>query len=161
MANKGALGVGIFFLLIGGTGFLMPYSVWNENLRGTQFAEITIPEIHDLCASGLGQLGQAFSGDIQKACSEFRIVTYGIYGSGIIGLILIIVGAVVPGKNRTWICEFCNYAASTEAEMINHKNQKHLAKSSEYTCEHCDFIGRTEEELWDHYNDKHPKEKKW
>ena len=160
MANKGALGVGIFFLLIGGTGFLMPNSVWNENSRGTQFAEMTIPEFHDLCSSGLGQLGQVFSGDIQKACSEIRIVTYGIYGSGIIGLILIIVGAVVPGKNRTWVCKFCNYATSTEAEMINHKNRKHLEKTG-YICEHCAFIGRTEGELLDHYNDKHPNEKKW
>jgi len=160
MANKGALGVGIFFLLIGGSGFLMPNSVWNEGSRGTQFAEMTIPELHDLCSSGLGQLGQAFSGDIQKGCSEIRIVAYGIYGSGIIGLILIIVGAVVPGKNRTWTCKFCNYATSTEAEMINHKNRKHLEKTG-YICEHCAFIGRTEGELLDHYNDKHPNEKKW
>jgi len=100
MANKGALGVGIFFLLIGGAGFLMPNSVWNEDSRGTLFAEMTIPEAHDLCSSGLGQLGQAFSGDTQKACSQIKIVTYGIYGSGIIGLILIIVGAVVPSNPK-------------------------------------------------------------
>lgn len=100
MANKGALGIGIFFLLIGGVGFLMPNSVWNEDSRGTPFAEMTIPEMHDLCSSGLGQLGQAFSGDLQKGCSQAKIVTYGIYGIGIVGLILIIVGAVVPGNPK-------------------------------------------------------------
>jgi len=161
MANGGALGVGIFFLLIGGAGFLMPNSVWNENSRGTQFAEMTIPEIYELCSSGLGQLGQAFSGDIQKTCSQFRTVTYAIYGSGLIGLILIIVGAAVPGKKRTYICEHCNFATETEAQMINHKNQNHLKKASPYVCEHCNFIGRTEGELLDHYNEKHPGEKKW
>jgi len=100
MANGGALGIGIFFLLIGGAGFLTPNSVWNENSRGTQFADMTIPQVYELCSSGLGQLGQMFSGDIQKACSEYRTVTYAIYGSGLIGLILIIVGAVVSGKKE-------------------------------------------------------------
>jgi len=100
MAKLGALVVGIFFLLIGVAGFLMPNSVFNENSRGTQFADMTIPEVHDLCSSGLGQIGQAFSGDMQKGCSDIRMVTYGIYGSGIIGLILIIVGAVVPGNPK-------------------------------------------------------------
>ena len=110
MAKLGALVVGIFFLLIGVAGFLMPNSVFNENSRGTQFADMTIPEVHDLCSSGLGQIGQAFSGDMQKGCSDIRMVTYGIYGSGIIGLILIIVGAVVPGnpkimsKMNCWRC---------------------------------------------------------
>lgn len=161
MAKLGALVVGFFFLLIGVAGFLMPNSVWNENSRGTLFAEMTIPEAHDLCSSGLGQLGQMFSGDIQKACSQFRTVTYAIYGSGLIGLILIIVGAAVPGKKRTYICEHCNFATETEAQMINHKNQNHLKQASPYVCEHCNFIGRTEGELLDHYNEKHPNEKKW
>ena len=120
MANKGALGIGIFFLLIGGVGFLMPNSVWNENSRGTQFAEMTIPEMHDLCSSGLGQLGQAFSGDLQKACSQTRIVTYGIYGSGIIGLILIIVGAVVPSNPKPMSkmnCGTCGAAVDSKTKF--------------------------------------------
>ena len=106
MANKGALGVGIFFLLIGVVMFLTPYSVlnensdWNENFRDTQFAELTIPEIHDLCSSGLGQLGQAFNEDVQKACSQTKIVAYSIYVSGIIGLILITVGAIIPSNQK-------------------------------------------------------------
>jgi len=120
MANKGALGVGIFFLLIGVVGFLMPNSVWNENSRGTPLAEMTIPEFHDLCSSGLGQLGQAFSGDVQKACSQTKIVTYGIYGIGIVGLILIIVGAVVPGNPkvmRKMNCRNCGAVIDSKAKF--------------------------------------------
>jgi len=110
MANKGALGVGIFFLLIGVVGFLMPNSVWNEDSRGTPLAEMTIPEFHDLCSSGLGQLAKLFNEDLQEPCLQAKIVTYGIYGIGIVGIILIIVGAVVPGnpkvmsKMNCWRC---------------------------------------------------------
>ena len=63
-------------------------------------------------------------------------------------------------SGSTWVCEHCNWATTTEADLINHKNEKHLDKSP-YVCEHCEFIGKTEEELWDHYNDKHPGKKKW
>ena len=152
MARAGALGFGIFLFIVAGAGFVFPITDMGH----------TVPQINDLCQSGLGQLGQIFGGsEVQQRCSEYRSLTYGIYGFGLIGLILIIVGAAVPGKKRTYICEHCNFAAETEAQMINHKNQNHLKQASPYVCEHCNFIGRTEGELLDHYNDKHPGEKKW
>ena len=94
-----------------------------------------------------------------QACSLFGAMTFSIYGISLIGIILIIVGAVKK-SNKTLICRYCNYAFNSEADLINHENEKHLDESP-YKCEHCDFIGKTEEELWDHYNDKHPDEKKW
>jgi len=37
---------------------------------------------------------------MQKNCSQYKMVSFGIYGAGILGLVLIIVGAVVPGNKR-------------------------------------------------------------
>jgi len=85
---------------------------------------LTIPQVNDLCASGMGQLGQMFSGDVLQICREYGYLMYGIYGLGIGGLILIIVGSVVPGKKSITVCEYCNLAFSTEAELYNHKNTK-------------------------------------
>ena len=89
MAKGGILGAGIFFIIIAGAGFVIPIS------EGYTFIGI-----NDLCSSGFGQLGQAFSGEMQKNCSQYKMVSYGIYGAGILGLVLIIVGAVVPGNKR-------------------------------------------------------------
>ena len=79
----------------------------------------------------------------------------------VIGVIIMIPAIILKKKSdKTLICRYCNYAFNSEADLINHENEKHLDKSP-YKCEHCDFIGKTEEELWNHYNDKHPDEKKW
>lgn len=151
MGRKGLLVTGIAIFIIGIIGIITPVNDFGHS----------IVDLHNLCTSGLGQIAQFFGGEqaIQN-CQTAKGLTYLVIGITITGIILIIIGAVVPKKQRTWICEFCNYATTTEAEMINHKNEKHLDKSP-YKCEHCDFIGRTEEELWDHYNDKHPEKKKW
>ena len=77
----------------------MPNSVWNENSRGTFLENHTVPEIYELCNSGLGQLAKAFSSEIVETCGQIKLVTYGISGAGLLGIILIVVGAVVPKKN--------------------------------------------------------------
>ena len=41
-----------------------------------------------------------FSGDAQKVCRKYSYLMYGIYGFGLIGIILIIVGSVVSGGRR-------------------------------------------------------------
>jgi len=55
----------------------------------------SIPQVVALCNSGMGQSGQTFSGYVVKACSDYSVLLMGIYGYGILGLILIIVGSVV------------------------------------------------------------------
>ena len=162
LANSRALTAGIFFLLLGGAGFLMPNSLWNENFQDTIYQNLTIPELSDLCNSGLGQLAKMFSSGIQQACTEYKLMSYAIIGSGIIGLILLIIGAVISksSKQKTLTCSYCNYVAISETDLLEHSSINHLDKSP-YKCEHCDFIGITEEILWNHYNDNHPDEKKW
>ena len=123
----------------------------------------SIPEVSALCTSEMGQLGQAYSPDLVKGCSEFNIMLYGIYGSGLAGVILLIVGVVIPeskSKEKSLTCKYCNFVALSEAELLKHNLEKHLDKSP-FKCEHCDFIGITEEVLWNHYSDEHPDKKKW
>lgn len=124
---------------------------------------ITIPEAVGFCSSTAGQLSQAYSGDVVKTCSEYQMMLYAIYGSGIAGIILLIVGAVTSeskSKEKSLTCKYCNFVGLSEAELLKHNSEKHLDKSP-FVCEHCDFIGISEEILWNHYEDKHPDKKKW
>ncbi len=89
MARVGVLGFGIILLVLATIGYIMP------NDMG-----LTIPEANDLCTSNLGRIGQLFSGDTQQACSEMKYITFGIYGFGLIGIILVIVGALVSSKKN-------------------------------------------------------------
>ena len=152
MTNTGAIVSGAILLGIAILGFLYPINDMGWS----------VPQAHELCSSGLGQLGQAFIGDIQKICLEFRYITYGIYALGLIGIILVIVGVVISSKSKekTMTCAYCNFIATSETELLKHSSDKHLDKSP-YKCGHCDFIGITEEILWNHYVEKHPNEKKW
>ena len=79
MAKGGIIGAGIFFLIIAIIGYLVPVTDMGW----------TVPGVDQLCSSGFGQLGQAFSGDLQQVCSTYKIITLGIYGIGLLGLILI------------------------------------------------------------------------
>ena len=155
MANTGTLLAGIILFIIAFLGYIYPV---------TDFG-YSIPQVNNICDSGAGQLAQFYGGqDLRKICQEYKYLTYGIYGFGLIGIILIIVGAIVPSnsksKETTLTCPYCNYVAYSETELLKHKTEKHLEKSP-FKCGHCDFIGITEEVLWNHYNEKHPKEKKW
>ena len=122
----------------------------------------SIPEVVALCNTDMGQLGQAFSGDIVKACSEFNGLLIGVYGAAILGSVLMIVGAIIPesSKKNKLTCSYCNFVAMSEPELQKHNLENHLDKSP-YVCEHCDFVAITEEILLNHYNDKHPDKKKW
>jgi len=88
---KQVIWFGILFLFLAIIGYILP-------IAGEE--GYSIPDVAALCNSGMGQLGQAFSGDIVKACSEYNAFLIGIYGSGILGLILIIVGSVVSGGQK-------------------------------------------------------------
>jgi len=138
VVRGGIIGIGIIFLIIAFAGYTTPISV---TLADTT-TNLTIPKVVAFCDSGIGQFSQMLA-QVVLVCSEHKTFMMGIYGSGLLGIILIIVGAVVSGKK--------------EALSVS---EKKLERSG-YVCEHCAFIGRTEGELLDHYNEKHPDEKKW
>jgi len=67
---------------------------------GGKTISLTIPQAVGICNSGMGQLGQAYSGEAVKTCSEYNILIYGIYGSVPLGIVLIIVGVVKPSISK-------------------------------------------------------------
>ncbi len=153
MARGGIVGFGIFLLVLAIIGYIITIN----NLGWTT------PVVNDLCTSDLGRFSQLFREYAQQACSQMKYITFGIYGFGLIGIILVIIGALVPSKSKkknNLICKYCNFVANSETETLKHKTEKHLDKSP-YVCEHCDFIGITEEILWNHYNYTHSDKKKW
>ena len=103
MAKGNVVAGGSAILLIAIFGYFIPVTDTG----------LTIPQVNDVCATGLGQMGQMFSGDLQKICREFGYLMYGIYGFGIIGIILIIVGGVVSGKKES---EYIREVEETKGE---------------------------------------------
>ncbi len=54
---------------------------------------------NDICNGPLGVLGKALgTQEIRQVCTMASMITMAIYGASIIGIILIIVGIVVPKK---------------------------------------------------------------
>ena len=104
MARVEIIGIGIILLTIAVAGYVTP--VGSEGH--------TIPQLNDVCGTGLGQFGQLFSAEITENCREFSLLTLGIYGAGIIGIILIIVGAAVSGGRKE--SEYISKVEETEEE---------------------------------------------
>ncbi len=91
MANGPAIAIGIFLLFLAGLGFIYPV---NDSGH-------TIVQADELCSSDLGQLAQFFVGrSAQESCQQIKLMSYGVYGFGLIGIILVIVGAVVSGGQK-------------------------------------------------------------
>jgi putative membrane protein len=84
VVNIAIISVGCLLLVIAVVGYITPFNMgW------------TIPGIDAICSGDMGQLGQTLSAEIQQGCSDYKLATLGIYGLGLVGIILIIVGAVI------------------------------------------------------------------
>ena len=73
--------VGGVLLVIAALGYVIPID-----------SGYSIPQVVALCNSGMSQFGQSLSGDFVKSCSEFNGLLIGVYGSGVLGVILMIAG---------------------------------------------------------------------
>ena len=89
MANAQVATAGLILLALGVLGYFVPISV---TLADTT-VNLTIPQVVAFCESGLGQFAQ-LSPQVVMACSQYNTFMFGIYGSVIIGIILMIIGAV-------------------------------------------------------------------
>ena len=92
MANGAVIGLGIVLFFIAAIAFF-----WQLD------SGYTYPQVHEVCISDIGQLAQYWFGGNQEAretCNHVQMVTYGIYGVGLLGIILIIVGSVVSGTKK-------------------------------------------------------------
>jgi len=89
MSNWVLLIVGIILIIFAGIAYAYP--AFPLGLTWTM--------ANDICNGPLGELGKAFGSlEIRQVCTMASMITMAIYGAGIIGLILIIVGMVVPKK---------------------------------------------------------------
>jgi len=95
MAKGVIIGIGIFFLIIAIIGYIFPFQ---DTTSPDPAATETIPQAVRVCNSEMGELAQSFSAEISKICSDYNVMIMGVYGSGILGIILIVVGAVVSRK---------------------------------------------------------------
>jgi len=86
---------GILLIFLAIVGYILPMSV---TLADTT-VNLTIPKVVAFCNSGLGQFSQMLP-QVVMVCSEHNNLLYGIYGAGVLGVILIIVGVVVPQKSE-------------------------------------------------------------
>ena len=87
--------IGCVFLGIAVLGFLYPVTTKGQ----------TLFEANDVCSSGRGQVAQMLEGlfggsKLEQICLEYKYATYGVVGIGLVGLILVIVGAVVPSNQK-------------------------------------------------------------
>ena len=114
MARGIMMGIGIIFLIIAVAFYTTPISV---TLAGTT-VNLTIPKVVAFCDSGLGQFAQ-MPPQVVMVCSEYNNFLMGIYGSVLLGIILIIVGAVVSGKK--------------EALSVSEKKEAHSDLEEKYT----------------------------
>jgi len=97
VAKVGLIGAGGVLLVIAVVGYVTPLDdVTTEGMA----IKVTIPNAVKICDSPMGQLGQTYRTDVSESCSMYTLMVMGIYGSGLLGIILIIVGAVVPTKSN-------------------------------------------------------------
>ncbi len=95
MANGQILAIGLLLIILSVVGYITPMSV---TLAETT-VNLTIPQVVAFCDSGIGQFSQMLP-QVVMVCSEYKNFMMGIYGAGLIGIILIIVGAVKSGKKK-------------------------------------------------------------
>ena len=89
MANGYVVALGIILLLIATYWFF--YSIPNVGY--------TIPQAHNLCTSDWMQFALIYgTPEDRQACNNIEMMAFGIYGLIVIGIILIIVGAVKDSK---------------------------------------------------------------
>ncbi len=97
MAKGGLIVGGAVLLVIAVIGYVIPINdVTTEGFPIT----ITIPNAVGICNSDMGQLGQVYNSEVAQSCSMYSLMIMGIYGSGILGIVLIAVGAVVSRKKE-------------------------------------------------------------
>ena len=86
MVRKIFLGIGTALILIAFVLYI------THQLPTGQFAF----QVNALCETDLIQLGQLYNAETSQLCVNVSLVIFGIYASAILGIILVIVGVVIP-----------------------------------------------------------------
>ena len=86
MARWAILEIGVIFLIIGFVLYIIPVG----DFGGNAF------QVKVLCDTDLFQLGQLFDAEIGQLCSSVNLMVIATYASAIIGIVLVLVGIVIP-----------------------------------------------------------------
>ena len=95
MVKGWLIGLGAFFIIVATIAYQIPLDV---TLVGKQHS-ITIPQGVALCDSEVNPFDD-MPPDVARFCLEYRTAFMGIYLSGFLGAILIIIAAVITGKRK-------------------------------------------------------------
>jgi len=97
MATSGIIVGGILLLIIAVIGYVIPVN--DVDMAGNSVST-RIPNAVAACDSDMGQMAQAYRADVAQSCSMYTLMVMGVYGSGILGIVLIAVGAAKSGKKE-------------------------------------------------------------
>jgi len=93
VVHAGILAGGVILFIIAIVGYVAPID-----------SGYSYPELNNLCASDMTKLGTVFMGllfgdtpeevleELKRECRQIQLIIYAIYGGGLAGIILIIVG---------------------------------------------------------------------
>jgi len=96
VANGQILAIGLLLIILGFIAYITPLNV---TLAENATVNLSIPKVVAFCDSGLGQFAQ-ISYEVVLVCSEFKNFLIGIYGAGLIGIILLIIGVTKSDKKN-------------------------------------------------------------
>ena len=89
------IGLGAVFIIAAIIAYQIPLDV---TIVGKQYS-ITIPEGVAHCDSGIEPFDE-MPPDVARFCSEFKTAFMGIYISGLLGSVLIIISTVISGRRK-------------------------------------------------------------
>ena len=95
MVNWASIGTGVLFLLLAVGLYVIPVGSFGGNAFQT----------NALCETDLFQWGQLFHAETSQLCSTVNLMIIGTYASGIIGIVLVIVGIVKSNSSEDEIYE--------------------------------------------------------
>ena len=101
------------------------------------------------CGSFIGQLGRTFSGDIAQRCQMVSMMQIGAGIFVVIGLSLLIYGAVANGesKSRRFECELCGSESDSLEGLRYHVEQYHEKNFTDSQSDDVKNIGILKERL--------------
>jgi len=100
----GALVTGLIFLIIAGAGFVIPVGDQGQS----------ISETDNLCQYAIERLGSSIRPSTLEDCKIINYMKFGVESLGLIGIILLIGGLMLPGKQESNYGEIEEYEKDEE-----------------------------------------------
>jgi len=125
MSNPGLMGSGIVLILIGLVGYFVPI----ENMLPAVESNTSTEDVCSMLEILLPPRYKEYC-DISKDVMDnpSPLVILGSYASLGVGVVLLIIGAVTtkkPKEPKMFMCKECDFAFNTEADLHNHRVEKH------------------------------------